>query len=404
MIPARKKLYRSTCMKSLPFLSLAASLAAVALTAVSAPQVLADDPVTLFEQGEADYAIYRFPGIVRTKSGTLIVTAEGRKNIDMRWSETLPFLKVSKDNGKTWSDAISLAEAPADAEQNPILLESGAAEDGVIGVHNVTAIADKDGGVHYLYCVEYSRCFYVKSDDNGENISEPVEITSAFEAFKGEVDWKVITTGPSHGVQLESGRLVAPVMISIGDQGIGLQSAATATITSDDGGKTWKRGDIVAADFPLENIKTGTHIEMPGEAALAINSKGEVVINIRNKALKGLRAQATSKDGATSWSEATFVDGMLEPICQGSLVSADSGLVFANPANMIMRKSLTARLSTDGGATYPASVVVDDGIAGYSDMASDGKTIYVVYESGANPSQTDPKAIVIKTINVGDFK
>lgn len=391
-------------MKSLSFFSLAI-IAAVALIAIGAPQARADDPVTIFKQGDADFGLFRFPGVVRTKSGTLIVTAEGRKNPEMRWSTTLPFLKVSKDNGKTWSDSIALAEAPADAKQNPILLDSGAAEAGTIGVHNVTAIADKDGGVHYLYCVEYNRCFYVKSDDNGENLTAPVEITAAFEDFKSEVDWKVFTTGPSHGIQLESGRLVAPVMVSLGDQGIGLQSAASATIYSDDGGKTWERGDIIAADFPLEEkIKTGTVVEMPGEAALAINSKGEVVINIRNKALKGLRSQSISKDGATGWSEAVFVDGMLEPICQGSLVNAEGGLVFVNPANMIMRKSLTARLSTDDGATYPASVVVDDGIAGYSDLASDGKTIYVVYESGANPSQTDPEAIVIRTISVDDFK
>ena len=378
--------------------------AAAAVVAVSPSYVSADDPVKIFEQGEGDFGIYRFPGVVRTKSGTLVVTAEGRKNPEMRWSETLPFLKVSKDGGKTWGEAVQIAEAPADAKQNPVLLESGAAEDGVIGVHNVTPIADKDGGVHILYTVEYSRCFYVKCDDNGENLTEPVEITATFDGFKEEVDWKLFTTGPSHGVQLESGRLVAPVMVSIGDQGIGLQSAATATIFSDDGGKTWSRGEIVAADFPLDKIKTGTHIEMPGEAALAVNDKGEVVINIRNKALKGLRAQAVSKDGATGWSEAVFIDGMLEPICQGSLVAADGGLVFVNPANMIMRKSLTARLSTDGGATYAASLVVDDGIAGYSDLASDGKTVYVVYESGANPSQTDPEAIVIQTISVDDIK
>ena len=394
-------------MKSLPTLSLILGLTAAALSFTAVPQAHADadDPVEVFKQGEADYGIYRFPGIVRTKSGTLIVTAEGRKNPEMRWSETLPFLKVSKDGGKTWGDAVQIAEAPIDAEQNSILLDSGAAEDGVIGVHNVCPIADKDGGVHLIYTVEYSRAFYVKCDGNGENISDPVEITAAFDEFKSEVDWKLFTTGPSHGVQLESGRLVVPVMVSIGDQGIGLQSAATSTITSDDGGKTWKRGEIVAADFPLEGkIKTGTLVEMPGEAALAINSNGEVVINIRNKALKGLRAQASSKDGATGWSEAVFVDGMLEPICQGSLVSADAGLVFVNPANMIMRKSLTARLSTDGGATYATKLVIDDGIAGYSDMAADGNTIHLVYESGANPQQTDPEAIVVRSFSATDIK
>ncbi len=95
---------------------------------------------------------------------------------------------------------------------------------------------------------------------------------------------------------------------------------------------------------------------------------------------------------------------MLEPICQGSLVTADAGLVFVNPANMIMRKSLTARLSTDGGATYATKLVIDDGIAGYSDMAADGNTIHLVYERGANPSQTDPEAIVVRSFGAADIK
>ena len=323
----------------------------------------------------------------------------------MRWSETRPFIRVSTDGGKSWSDAAQFADAPADAKPNPIFVEKGAAEAGQIGVHNLTGTADKDGGIHWLYAVDFHRVFYVKTDDKGSKSGDAVEITATFDKFKEEVDWKVIAPGPGHGIQLASGRLVVPVWLSDGSEGIGLQAAAVSTIYSDDGGKTWERGEIVAKHFTLENTKTGTPIELPSEGAIAQAKDGTVVLNIRNKALKGNRAQATSADGATGWSEAVFVDGLMEPICQGSLTSAgDAGLVFANPANMIMRKSLTARLSTDGGKTWPASYVIDDGIAGYSDLASDGTTTWVVYERGAAPSDRDPEAIAFTSFGVDALK
>ena len=142
-----------------------------------------------------------------------------------------------------------------------------------------------------------------------------------------------------------------------------------------------------------------------GNMTLLQAADGTVVLNIRNKALKGQRVQSTSKDGATGWSEAVFVEGLMEPICQGSLVSAgDAGLVFANPANMIMRKSLTARQSKDGGKTWTASHLIDDGVSGYSDLASDGKTVFVVYERGAAPSDRDPEAIAFTTFGVDALK
>lgn len=375
------------------------------LAAAAVSGAVAEEPTILFQQGDNDFGIYRAPGLVQTSSGSLIVSAEGRKNPEMRWSETRPFIRVSTDGGKSWSDAEMIADAPEGAEQNSVLVESGAAEAGQIGVHNLTGTADKDGAVHWLYAVDFQKVYYVKTDDKGAKQGDAVDITATFEKFRDEVDWKVVAPGPGHGIQLDSGRLVVPVWLSDGKEGIGLQAAAVSTIFSDDGGKTWDRGEIVAKHFTLENTKTGTPIELPSEGAIAQAADGTVILNIRNKALKGQRAQATSKDGATGWSEAGFVDGLMEPICQGSLTSVgDKGVVFANPANMIMRKSLTARLSTDGGKTYPASYVIDDGIAGYSDLASDGESVFVVYERGAAPSDRDPEAIAFTSFSAGELK
>ena len=51
--------------------------------------------------------------------------------------------------------------------------------------NNPVAIADRDGTVHLLYCLEYMRCFYARSEDDGRTFSVPVEITDVFEQFRG---------------------------------------------------------------------------------------------------------------------------------------------------------------------------------------------------------------------------
>ncbi|NOX99390.1 MAG: exo-alpha-sialidase [Verrucomicrobia bacterium] len=380
---------------------------ALALASTSMLKAEPTEPTDLFTQGDADRPLYRYPGLVRSKSGTLIAVAEGRKNKALGWDEVDIFMRTSKDGGKTWSDSAKITSPPADAKDNPVSLKlKKPATVGAIATHNPTVVADqKDGGVHLLYGVEYNRVFYMSADDNGGNLSKPVEITKVFEEFRSEVDWKLIAPGPGAGTQLSSGRLVVPVWLSQGTVGIGFQPAVTATIYSDDKGKTWKRGEIVAFDFEITTAKTGTKLEKPLEAAVVQAADGTVIINIRNKALKGMRAQATSKDGASGWSEAVFVKGLLEPMCQGSAVATKAGIVFTNPANMIMRKSLTARLSSDNGATYPASKIIDNGVAGYSSLAAgEGDNVHILYERGANMSESEPEAITFRSFTTSWLK
>jgi len=111
-------------------------------------------------------------------------------------------------------------------------------------------LADGVGPVHALFCLEYARCFYRRSDDDGPTWSQPVEITDAFERFRGDYDWKVLATGPAHGIQLRSGRLVVPVWLSTGTGGHAYRPSVTATIVSDDAGVTWKRGSIPVPNTP----------------------------------------------------------------------------------------------------------------------------------------------------------
>lgn len=77
-------------------------------------------------------------------------------------------------------------------------------------VNNPVAIAARDGSVHLIYCVEYMRAFHIRSLDDGLTWSRPTEITPAFAAFRDDLDWQAIVTGPGHAIELRSGRLCVP--------------------------------------------------------------------------------------------------------------------------------------------------------------------------------------------------
>ncbi len=76
------------------------------------------------------------------------------------------------------------------------------------------------------------RCFYIRSDDDGLTFTKPVEITATFDQFRPEYDWKVLATGPAHGIQLKSGRLLVPVWLSPGTGGHAHRPCVTARSTA----------------------------------------------------------------------------------------------------------------------------------------------------------------------------
>jgi len=387
-------------------------LVAIISTGLQASEPLLEK-LDLFEAGKGDYALYRIPGIVVTAKGTALAYCEARLTAS-DWSTIDIMVRRSTDGGKTWQPRAKIADVPGPKEKNPAAVTKKVGKTTDVTYNNPVAFADRDGAVHMLYCLEYMRCFYIRSDDDGITWSAPVEITKTFDAFRPKYDWKVIATGPAHGIQLRTGRLVVPIWISTGTGGNAHRPSVTATIYSDNHGKSWKAGEIAVPD-------TEEWI-FPNETVLVELADGRVMLNVRSESLAHRRLVTTSPDGATDWSKPRFDDALLEPICMASIVRVSGGkagektrIAFANPHNLERddqkaaagksrdRKNLSIKMSYDEGQTWPVSKSLESGWSGYSDLAVlPNGTILCFYERGSsdNKSSTRTTQLTVARFNL----
>lgn len=357
---------------------------------VSAPFALPGNPsshryeppekIDLFHSGKGGYAFYRIPGIVVTAKGTALAYCEARLNDRSDWSTMDVLMRRSTDGGRTWEAPYKVSEVPNPEPENPVAVAAGAGKPYGPTYNNPVAIADRNGTVHLLFCLEYMRCFYSRSDDDGQTFSAPVEITNVLAGYRNEYDWKVVSVGPGHGIQLRNGRLLATVRLATADGRHPLRPTVAATIYSDDGGATWKRGAIAVRNTP-ETVN-------PNEPIIAELADGRVMMNLRNESKQQRRLVTISPDGATNWSTPVFDDALLDSGIMASLARLTSAppsdrnrLLFANTHALDARRNLSVKLSYDEGKTWPVDRVLEEGPSAYCDLAvlPDG-TILCFYE------------------------
>ena len=123
------------------------------------------------------YQLYHIPGIVVTAKGTVLAWCEARKRAAgvSDWDDIRILFRRSTDEGKTWSAPQSVASVDGPKAKNPFALKMKNVDPNDVTYNNPVLIADKDGTVHMLFCLEYERCFYQRSEDDGLTWSKPVD-------------------------------------------------------------------------------------------------------------------------------------------------------------------------------------------------------------------------------------
>jgi len=397
-------------------LSLVAPLLGVRLRAAAEPE-----RQDLF--GATDrYLTCRIPGLIVTPKGAMLAYCEGRRGSRSDWADIDILIRRSTDGGKTWSPARDFIKLPDPQPRNPLRMdlkaEMGAEQLTSRTYHNCIMIPDRQtGAVHCLFCLDYWRCFYMRSDDDGATFSAPREITDVIAGYRAQgVKWRVVGNGCGNGIQLASGRLVEALWLSDSTQvrGGGHRPGNVGVIYSDDHGATWKIGGWV--------MKNSAELPNPSETCEVELSDGRVLFNTRVEGKHYQRVTTVAADVAGSWSEPKFEPALFEPWCEASLLrisgSPDKNrILFCNPdsehspveahagigGKSRARRNLTIKISYDDCQTWPVSKVIDPGVAGYSDMAigPDG-TIFCLFEHGTTTgSQTANAAVTLERFDLG---
>lgn len=322
----------------------------------------------LFMSGEDGYRTYRIPALVTSNSGAILAFCEARKNTGRDSDDIDIALKRSFDNGRTWEPMRIIADYGADTIGNPAPVLDR--DTGTIWLLLCKNLAD--GPERMIVAGEAPRTVWVTcSTDDGATWAEPKEITDDVK----DASWTWYATGPCHGIQLKSGRLVIPCDYVAGNNRDYAVSGHSHVIYSDDHGESWQIGGVA---------QPGTN-----ESVIVQTVDGVLYFNCRNYAGEKRRAYAWSYDDGESFSKSGWDDTLPEPICQASMIrfteedSHDKNRVlFSNPASQ-KRERMTIRLSYDECQTWSAGKVLNAGPSAYSDLciASD-MSICCLYERG----------------------
>ncbi|MEE2618685.1 MAG: sialidase family protein [Candidatus Poribacteria bacterium] len=327
----------------------------------------------LFVSGTDGYHTYRIPALVRSNDGTILAFCEGRKfgggdagHIDL-------LLKRSFDDGDTWTDHQVVVYGNGDTSGNPAPVV-----DQLTGKVWLLFCRNLGDGHESLICQGKAprTVWLTSSKDDGATWLEPEEITDEVKL----ANWTWYATGPCHGIQLRSGRLVIPCDHMVGvDLDRKTDPYHSHVLYSDDHGRRWQIGG---------SAQNGTN-----ECAVVETVDGLLYLNSRNYVGEKCRVGSWSHNQGDSFQEGCWGEELIEPVCQASLIryteeisSNRNRILFSNPASM-NRERMTIRISYDECQTWSNGKVLHAGPAAYSDLCLDAEQrICCLYERG----ETDP--------------
>lgn len=324
-----------------------------------------------------DYLCFRIPAIIKAPDNSLLAFAEARKKNSADSGDIDLVMRKSTDWGNTWS---------------PIQIIW---DDGENTCGNPSPVVDLTTGRIWLFLTwndgrdieknienrrshNTRRVYVLFSDDSGQSWSKPVDMTTSVKF----PEWTWYATGPCHGIQKSKlphkNRLIIPANHKkiVNEAGNVSVKSYSHVIYSDDNGASWHIGGTVYPDGG-------------NESSVVELSDGRVMLNMRSyHKTDSCRSMAISENAGITWSKRRMQKELIEPRCQGSILSYSSDsllneLYFSNP-HSFNRNNLSILRSLDNGESWSLLSVVEKNSAAYSDMVLlNNDTIGILYECGS---------------------
>ncbi len=353
------------------FITLAACLAAVAL-AHPAARAGADDRV------HRNVLLPPSEGNPRNSEGDFIQLADGRLMFVYthftggKGDHASAHLagRFSTDAGRTWTDRDVLV-VPNEGDMN---------------VMSVSLLRLADGRITLFYLRKNSttdcRPVVRFSSDEAATWSEPIDVIT------DEVGYYVLNN--DRVIQLASGRLIVPVALHM--RGGKFHSDGRAmTCYSDDGGRTWKRSNVLG--LPA-NVGRKSGLQEPGVVAL---KDGRVMMFARTAT--GVQYVSYSTDGGATWSkpEPSEIRSPLSPASIERIPTTGDLLLVWNDnhepkVGMAGRRTpYNVAISTDEGKTWTGRRTLEadpDGWYCYTAIEFVGDRVVLGHCAGNRPAGT----------------
>ncbi len=339
--------------------------------------------VAVRKGGDDQVHTYRIPGLATTRRGSLIAVYDIRHrnggdlpgDIDVGMSRSI-------DGGQTWQPMQTIMDMGRDSKWqfdgvgDPSILVDQ--QTGTIWVAALWSHGNRawNGSGPGMTPEETGQLVLVRSDDDGQTWSEPINITSQVK----QRDWCLLLQGPGKGITMQDGTLVFPAQFQ--DTVEQKRLPRSTIIYSRDHGKTWQAG-------------TGAWDDTT-EAQVVELEPGKLMLNCRYNRANSRVVMTTVDMGQTWQRHPTSIGALIEPrSCQASLIKIeptdsngaanDAGLLlFSNPNSTSGRNHLTIKASLDQGNSWPEEyqVLLDQGgSAGYSCLTMvDKETVGILYE------------------------